>query len=290
MKKEEFFIPKEEDVNKILERVKTKVAENKTDEVLKKILNLIDLTSLNGKDSEEDIIKMAEKVNDFKSKFPNYDNVAAICVYPSLVETVKKTLTDDNVKIAAVGGGFPASQTFLSIKVAECELCVSKGADEIDFVIPLGKFFSENFLEMKKEILIIKSTIENKHLKVILETGELKTIGNIAIASHYAIRSGADFIKTSTGKSDISATPEAVITMCLIIKDVFENTDSKSAYKIGIKPSGGIKTADDAILYYLIVKEILGEEWLNNKLFRFGASTLANNILSDLEKTNITYF
>ena len=279
-------VPEELEIKELLDSVKLKVAETKTDEVLKQILNFIDLTSLNGKDTENEIIEMTEKVNNFKTKFPKYNNVAAICVYPALVETVKQTLTDKDVSIAAVGAGFPASQTFLSVKLTECEICVAKGADEVDVVIPIGKFLSENYFEIVKESILIKQVIGEKHLKVILETGDLKSIKNIGIASYFAIQGGADFIKTSTGKSEISATPEAVATMCYAIKEEF----NKSGKKIGIKPSGGIRTSDEAVLYYLIVKEILGEEWLNNKLFRFGASSLANNILSDLEKTSVKYF
>ncbi|MDR2836642.1 MAG: deoxyribose-phosphate aldolase [Bacteroidales bacterium] len=269
-----------------IEDLKNQISSNKNSEILQTILNLIDLTSLSGDDTIENIKSMTEKVNNFNDKFPKYKNVAAICVYPALVETVKKNITVNNINIAAVGAGFPASQTFLSIKLAECKLCINKGADEIDIVISIGRFLSENYDFIAKEVALIKQVIGDKHLKVILETGNLKTLKNIKIASILAIESGADFIKTSTGKTDISATPEAVYVMCQTIKEYFE----KTGIKIGIKPSGGIRTADEAILYFLIVKNVLGKDWLNNKLFRFGASSLANNILSELENTPIKYF
>ena len=261
-----------------VENLKKQVSNNKNKETLINILNLIDLTTLSVNDTIEKVKLMVEKVNNFNKNFPNYKNVAAICVYPSLISTVKKNLVINNVSIASVGAGFPASQTFLSIKAAECELAVNKGADEVDIVISVGDFLSKRFEKVAYEIGLVKNSIDNAKLKVILETGELLNLENIYIASILSMESGGDFIKTSTGKTDISATPEAVFVMCYAIKEYYEKTGKK----IGIKPSGGIKTSEDAILYYLIVKEILGEDWLNNKLFRFGASSLANNILSNL--------
>ncbi len=255
-------------------------------DILIDILNLIDLTSLEGTDTNSKIIEMTEKVNNFNNVFPNYKNVAAICVYPAMVETVKKALTAKNINIAAVGAGFPASQTFLSVKLAECDLCVVKGASEVDIVISIGKFLSQNYDFVAKEIAMLKNVIGDKHLKVILETGELKTLENIKTASILAMESGADFIKTSTGKTATSASLEAVYIMCESIKEYYEKTGKK----IGIKPSGGIRKAEEAIMYYRVVESILGKEWLNNKLFRFGASSLANNILSNIENKEIKYF
>lgn len=255
-------------------------------DILIDILNLIDLTSLEGTDTNSKIIEMTEKVNNFNNVFPNYKNVAAICVYPAMVETVKKALTAKNINIAAVGAGFPASQTFLSVKLAECDLCVVKGASEVDIVISIGKFLSQNYDFVAKEIALLKNVIGDKHLKVILETGELKTLENIKTASILAMESGADFIKTSTGKTPTSASLEAVYIMCESIKEYYEKTGKK----IGIKPSGGIRKAEEAIMYYRVVESILGKEWLNNKLFRFGASSLANNILSNIENKEIKYF
>ena len=264
----------------IIESFKNQVPEFKTIEVLKKIFNCIDLTSLNTNDTSQKISQMVEKVNQFNSNFPDFNNVAAICVYPSFVSLVRENLKDNKVSLAAVGACFPSSQTFLSVKVAECELIKEKGADEIDIVLSVGKFFDKEFDKVSAEINIIKKTIGEVHLKVILETGDLITPENIYLASIISMESGADFIKTSTGKTTVSATPEAVYSMCLAIKAHF----NKTGKKIGVKPSGGIVTSEDAILYYLIVKNVLGEEWLNNKLFRLGASRLANNILTDVSK------
>ncbi len=272
--------PKENIVKLKIEEIKSKIIENKTKQNLIEILNLIDLTSLNATDTQTKIKSMTEKVSGFSKEFPKYKNVAAICVYPALIPIVKANLLDDKVKIAAVGAGFPASQTFLSIKVAESDLTINKGANEIDIVISLGYFFENKFKELQDEIKLIKTAIKENDLKVILETGELKSIENIYLASMLAMEAGADFIKTSTGKSSISATPEAVYTMCSAIKSFYLNTGKK----VGIKPSGGMTNSEDALLYYLIVNEVLGEEWLNNKLFRLGASKLANNLLIDIQK------
>lgn len=272
--------PKENIVKLKIEEIKSKIIENKTKQNLIEILNLIDLTSLNATDTQTKIKSMTEKVSGFSKEFPKYKNVAAICVYPALIPIVKANLLDDKVKIAAVGAGFPASQTFLSIKVAESDLTINKGANEIDIVISLGYFFENKFKELQDEIKLIKTAIKENDLKVILETGELKSIQNIYLASMLAMEAGADFIKTSTGKSSISATPEAVYTMCSAIKSFYLNTGKK----VGIKPSGGMANSEDALLYYLIVNEVLGEEWLNNKLFRLGASKLANNLLIDIQK------
>jgi deoxyribose-phosphate aldolase len=270
--------PSEKLVNTKVAEVKSKVQDYKRKDILIDILNLIDLTSLNGTDTIGKIKSMTEKVNNFSKEFPKYKNVAAICVYPALVPVVKENLTDKSVKIAAVGAGFPASQTFLSVKAAECDLTVQKGADEIDIVLSLGSFLEKDLEKTAYEVKIIKSAIKEAHLKVILETGELKTIENIFLASLLSMEAGADFIKTSTGKTSISATPEAVYTMCSAIKTYY----LKTGRKVGIKPSGGMTVAEDALLYYLIVNEVLGEEWLNNKLFRIGASRLANNLLKDI--------
>ena len=267
-------------INSELAKLKDETSSLKNKEVLLKLLNCIDLTSLNSNDTISKIKSMTEKVNDFKQNFPKYNNVAAICIYPSLVETVKTNLSDKNINIAAVGASFPSSQTFIAVKAAECELTVHKGADEIDIVISIGSFLEKDYAKVAAEIQIIKETIGDAHLKVILETGDLLNTNNIHLASIIAMESGADFIKTSTGKSPISATPEAVYTMCSAIKDYYVKTGKK----IGIKPSGGMAVSEDAIIYYQIVKKVLGNEWLNNKLFRLGASRLANSILTDLNK------
>lgn len=260
-------------------------AENDTPAVYKQCLNQIDLTSLNGSDTHAGIESMTRKVNEFKQHFPHLPNVAAMCVYPALVPVVKETLTE-NVGIAAVAGGFPASQTFLEIKVAETAMTVLEGATEIDVVISIGKFLEGRYEEVYDELSEIKASCRDAHLKVILETGELKTAENIMKASLVAMSAGADFIKTSTGKTSVSATPEATYVMCQAIKQWSE----KNGQKVGYKPAGGISTTEDAVKHYTLVKEILGTEWLNNKLFRFGASRLANNLLSSIEGKEVKYF
>lgn len=252
--------------------------ENNTLEVKKLLFNCIDLTTLKCTDSEESVMKFTQKVNEFDDLHPDLKNVAAICVYPNMAEIVSTTLEVGNVKVACVSGGFPSSQTFLEVKVAETALALHSGADEIDIVIPVGKFLAGDYEGMCDEIEEIKAICKEKHLKVILETGELKTAENIMKASVLAMYSGADFIKTSTGKEKISATPEAAYVMCQAIKEYYQLTGRK----IGFKPAGGINTVEDAITYYTIVKEILGEEWLSNDYFRLGTSRLANLLLGSI--------
>lgn len=259
--------------------------ENNTTEVYKRCFNSIDLTSLKETDTEEEIRSMVEKVNNFEENFPDIPNVGAICVFPSMVSTVKATLTEP-VGIAAVSAGFPASQTFIEVKVAETAMCVMEGATEIDVVISVGKFLAGKYDEVFEELTEIKSACRDAHLKVILETGALKTAANIKKASVLAMAAGADFIKTSTGKIPVAATPEATFIMCTAIKDWNEKTGGK----VGYKPAGGIATAEDAVKHYTLVKEILGDEWLNNKLFRFGASSLANKLLSSIRQEEVKYF
>ena len=259
--------------------------ENNTTEVYKRCFNSIDLTSLKETDTEEEIRSMVEKVNNFEENFPDIPNVGAICVFPSMVSTVKATLTEP-VGIAAVSAGFPASQTFIEVKVAETAMCVMEGATEIDVVISVGKFLAGKYDEVFEELTEIKSACRDAHLKVILETGALKTAANIKKASVLAMAAGADFIKTSTGKIPVAATPEATYIMCTAIRDWNEKTGAK----VGYKPAGGIATAEDAVKHYTLVKEILGDEWLNNKLFRFGASSLANKLLSSIRQEEVKYF
>lgn len=266
--------------------IEKKVPENNTEEVKKLLFNCIDLTSLNTTDNDQNILKFTEKVNQFDNEFPDLKNVAAICVYPNFAETVKNTLDVEGVNIACVSAGFPSSQTFFEIKIAETAMAIMEGADEIDIVISVGSFLNEDYQMVCEEIQELKDTCKERHLKVILETGALKTASNIKKASILAMYSGADFIKTSTGKQQPAATPEAAYVMCEAIKEYYELT----GIKIGFKPAGGINTVNDALIYYTIVKEILGEEWLNNKLFRLGTSRLANLLLSDIKGEEIKFF
>lgn len=261
-------------------------AENDNPAVYKQCLSQIDLTSLNGSDTAAHIEAMTRRVNEFKQHFPHLPNVAALCVYPALVPVVKDTLTEPHVGIAAVTGGFPASQTFLEVKVAETAMTVLEGATEIDVVISVGKFLEGRYEEVCDELSEIKASCRDAHLKVILETGELHTASNIKKAALLAMASGADFIKTSTGKTSVSATPEATYVMCQAISQWNE----KNQAKVGFKPAGGISTTEDAVKHYTIVKEILGKEWLDNRLFRFGASRLANNLLTSIEGKEVKYF
>ncbi len=247
---------------------------NFTPEILKKIHGFIDLTSLTSLDSKETIWKMVDSVNDFEGSRPDVPNVAAICVYPLFVETVKQALTAQDVKIAAVAGGFPASQTFSEIKVAETAMCVMEGADEIDTVINVGYFLEEDYENLCDELAEIKDSCRESTFKVILETGALATTENIRKASILALYSGADFIKTSTGKGYPGASLEAVYVMCQVVRQYNELTGKK----VGIKVAGGIRTAEQAVNYYTIVKEVLGEEWLVKDLFRIGASSLVGDI------------
>jgi deoxyribose-phosphate aldolase len=258
---------------------------NNTKEVYKQCLNQIDLTSLNGTDTHAEIIAMVEKVNNFKTVFPHLPNVGAICVYPALVPVVKEHLTE-NIGIAAVAAGFPASQTFIEIKVAETAMAVMEGATEIDVVISIGKFFEKKYQEVYEELSEIKAACRDAHLKVIIESGALQSASNIKKASVLSMASGADFIKTSTGKIPVAATLEATYVMSQAIKEWHEKTGVKVAYK----PAGGIVTTEDAVKHYTIVKSILGEEWLNNTMFRFGASRLANNLLTSIEGKEVKYF
>ena len=259
--------------------------ENNNIEVYKQCLNQIDLTTLNGDDTTAKVEKMVENVNNFKSNFNQIPNVAALCVYPAMVPIVKENLKE-NIGIAAVSAGFPASQTFLEVKIAETALTVAAGATEIDIVISIGKFLEGNYQEVFDEIEEIKAACHGAHLKVILETGALITAENIKKASVLAMEAGADFIKTSTGKISVSATLEATYVMCEAIKEWHE----KTGRMVGYKPAGGISTTKEAVEHYSIVKSVLGEKWLNNKYFRFGASRLANNLLTSICGEEVKYF
>lgn len=254
--------------------------ENFTPDVLKLLHGCIDLTSLTSLDTKESIWKLAEKVNDFEGTRPDVPNVAAICTYPIFVETVKQALTAQDVKIASVAAGFPSSQTFVEVKIAETAMAVMSGADEIDVVLNLGYFMEDNFDEIAEELQEIKESCREARLKVILETGALATPENIRRAAILALYSGADFIKTSTGKGYPGATPEAVYTMCQVLKTYH----SIAGRKAGLKVSGGVRTAEEAVTYYTIVKEVLGNDWLNKDLFRIGASSLVEDIEKRLGK------
>jgi deoxyribose-phosphate aldolase len=272
--KEYRFDLSDEDVSKKTAVFIEKFKDNFTPEVLKFLYGCIDLTSLNTEDSKETIWKFVQQVNDFDDSALGLKNVAAVCVYPNFVGVVKDALTVD-VQIASVAAGFPSSQTFMEVKIAEVALAVADGADEIDIVLNAGAFLEENYEELCNEIEEIKDACREAKLKIILETGLLKTAENIKKAAVLAMYSGADFLKTSTGKGYPGASPEAVYVLCQAIKEYYRLHNKK----IGLKVSGGVRTAEDAVKYYTIVKEILGNEWLVSDLFRIGASSLSGNIL-----------
>ena len=271
---------------RVAELIETKAAGNNTEEVKKFLFNCIDLTTLSSSDSDESVMHFTEKVNQFDDEFPDLKNVAAICVYPNFAPIVKDTLEVDGVNIACVSGGFPSSQTFIEVKIAETAMAISQGANEIDIVISVGKFLSGAYEEMCDEIEELKAVCKDNHLKVILETGALKSASNIKKASILAMYSGVDFIKTSTGKQQPAATPEAAYVMCEAIKEYYQ----KTGRKVGFKPAGGINTVNDAVVYYTIVKEVLGEEWLSNEWFRLGTSRLANLLLSEIKGEELKFF
>ena len=260
--------------------------ENNNIEVYKKCFNAIDLTSLNTTDTEQSIATMVEKVNKFEEEYPELPNVAAICTYPNFAMTVSGALEVSGVDVAVVAGSFPSSQTFVEVKTAETALAVADGANEIDIVLNLGLFYTENYEELADEISEIKHAARGARLKVILETGALKTAADIKKASILAMYSGADFIKTSTGKVYPGATLEAAYVMCQCIKEYHEKTGTM----IGFKVSGGVSSTEDAVKYYTLVKEILGEQWLNNNYFRIGTSRAANYILSSIIGKETKFF
>jgi len=250
-----------------------------TPEVLKLLYSCIDLTTLMGGDTDESVTKMVAGVNDFETNHPDIPNVAAICVYPALVPTVKATLTCPDVRIASVAAGFPASQTFPEIKVAEVSMAVAEGANEVDVVLNLNRFLSEDYDGVCTEIEELKDAARGAHLKVIIESGLLADPRQIQIASILSLYSGADFIKTSTGKEYPGASLEAVYVMCQTLRKYYELHGERR----GFKASGGVRTPEDVVKYYCIVKEILGEEWLTPELFRLGASSLGKNLLKAIE-------
>ncbi len=269
---------KDEEVKAKVEQIEDNWKSDYTSPVMKFLYSCIDLTSLNTEDSKQSIWEFVQGVNDFEGSHSDMDNVAAICVYPNFVETVKEALTAD-VKIASVAGGFPSSQTFIEIKTAEVALAVNDGADEIDIVFNCGLFFDDSIQELCEEIQELKMSCRDAHLKVILETGLLKTAANIKKASVLSMYSGADFLKTSTGKGYPGASLEAAYVMCEAIKE-YNKLHNR---KIGLKVSGGIRTAEEAVQYYTLVKEMLGEEWLSPEYFRIGASSLAGNLLKEIK-------
>lgn len=278
------------DDNEVREAVKKiiaeKVHENDNLDVKKFLMGSIELTTLKTTDSEESVLAFTERVNQFDEAYGDLPHVATICVYPCFAKVVSETLEIDGVEIACVSGSFPSSQALIEVKVAETALAIKDGATEIDIVMPVGKFLSGDYEGVADDISELKEVCGEHAMKVILETGCLKTASNIKKASIIAMYAGADYIKTSTGKLEPAATPEAAYVMCQAIKEYYEET----GIQIGFKPAGGINSVMDALIYYTIVKEVLGEKWLTNKWFRLGTSRLANMLLSEIEGQEVKFF
>ena len=278
----------DEEVKAAVKKIITeKVHENDTTEVKKFLMGSVELTTLKTTDSDESVLPFTEKVNQFDEAYPTLPHVATICVYPRFAKIVSETLEVDGVEIACVSGSFPSSQSLIEVKTIETQLAVKDGATEIDIVMPVGSFLAGDFETVCDEIQQQKEACgEEVPMKVILETGCLKTAKNIKIASILSMYAGADYIKTSTGKLEPAATPEAAYVMCNAIKE----WNNRTGEKVNFKPAGGVSTTDEAVQYYTIVKEILGSQWLNNQSFRFGASRLANNLLTSIQGTETKYF
>lgn len=271
------------EVDRILEK---NIKENMNADVYKFLFNCIDLTTLRTTDSPRSVADFTERVNAFDEEHPEMKNVAAICVYPNFAQVVRAVLEVSSVDIACVAGGFPSSQTFPEVKVAEVALAVEGGADEIDIVLNVGDFLDGDYESVCDEISEIKHSCRDARLKVILESGALKTAEKIRDAAILSMYSGADFIKTSTGKEYPGADLQAAYVMCCCIKEYFE----KTGRMVGFKPAGGVRTPEDAVSYYCIVREVLGEKWLTNEFFRIGASGLANNLLTAINGTETKFF
>lgn len=266
--------------------ISEKVPENDNNEVKKFLLGSVELTSLRTTDTEEEILAMVEKVNKFASEYPNLPHVGAVCAYPCFTKLIADSLEVDGVDITNVTGCFPSSQALLEVKTIETALAVKDGATQIDIVLPVGKFLSGDYEDVCDTISELKQTCGDIPIKVILETGDLKNAKNIKTAALLSMFAGANYIKTSTGKEKISATPESVYVMCLAIKEFYE----KTGIQVGLKPAGGINTVMDAVIFYTIYKEILGEKWLDNYWFRLGTSRLTNLLLSEIEGKEINFF
>ena len=271
---------------KVAEIIEKKVPENDTQEVKKFLMGSVELTTLKTTDSEESVLKFTERVNDFENEYPDLPHVATICVYPCFASIVSQSLEVEGVEVACVSGSFPSSQACIEVKTVETALAVRDGATEIDIVMSVGKFLSGDYETLCDEISELKAVCGEKKMKVILETGLLGSAENIKKASILAMYAGADYIKTSTGKEKPAATPEAAYVMCQAIKEYYD----KTGIQIGFKPAGGLNTVHDALVYYTIVKEVLGEKWLTNQYFRLGTSRLANLLLSEVVGEEVKFF
>lgn len=288
------YTPDKDKIGGNLERIAANLESVKSEKVLKDCFSMMDLTTLKTNDTPASVAKLVGKVNDFAEEYPSYPLPASVCVYPNFAEVVKDTRKSDDLHVTVVAACFPSSQSFLAVKVKECELAVENGADEVDIVLALNSFLAGDYEKASEEIRSVREAIDKVaaaqnrevHLKVILETGLLPSVEMIATASFLAMEAGADFIKTSTGKVEVNATPVAAYVMCECIAKYHE----KTGRKVGFKPAGGMSTAADALCYYSIVATVLGKEWLNKDLFRFGVSRMANHLLSEIEHKTVNFF
>lgn len=288
------YIPDKDAIDRSLQTISASLESLSSNEVLMQCFSMMDLTSLSNKDTDTSITKLLEKVNVFRKEYPQYPLPASVCVYSNFAHIVKKLRHTPELHVTCVSACFPTSQSFLEVKLKECEMAVLGGADEIDIVLALNSFLDGKFDKAREEISEVRRVIDEAAayqnrkvvLKVILETGLLVTPELIAEASFLAMEEGADFIKTSTGKVEVNATPMAAYVMCECIKAFYQ----KTGRKVGFKPAGGISSAMDAVCYYSIVSTILGKEWLNKNLLRFGVSRLANNLVSAIEQKTVSIF
>ncbi|MBQ2069064.1 MAG: deoxyribose-phosphate aldolase [Bacteroidales bacterium] len=288
------YTPDKEAIDRSLQTISASLESLSSNEVLMQCFSMMDLTSLSNKDTDTSITKLLEKVNVFRKEYPQYPLPASVCVYSNFAHIVKKLRPTPELHVTCVSACFPTSQSFLEVKLKECEMAVLGGADEIDIVLALNSFLDGKFDKAREEISEVRRVIDEAAayqnrkvvLKVILETGLLVTPELIAEASFLAMEEGADFIKTSTGKVEVNATPMAAYIMCECIKAFYQ----KTGRKVGFKPAGGISSAMDAVCYYSIVSTILGKEWLNKNLLRFGVSRLANNLVSAIEQKTVSIF
>ena len=287
------YTPSSEAIGRSLEILAANLDKIASEQVYKDCFSMMDLTTLKTDDTPASVAKLVGKVNSFRQDYPQWPLPASVCVYPNFASVVDKERACD-FNITVVSACFPSSQSFLEVKVRECEIAVEQGADEVDIVLALNAFLAGDYETAAEEIRQIRSCIDavaekqgrKVHLKVILETGLLRTPEKIAIASFLAMEAGADFIKTSTGKVDVNATPTAAYVMCECIAKYYAATGKK----IGFKPAGGISSAADALCYYSIVSAVLGKEWLNKELFRFGVSRVANSLISAVDQATVNYF
>lgn len=288
------YAPSEEAIRRFLDSIAANMDAMSSPSMLKDCFSFMDLTTLHTNDTEESVTSLVAKVNSLRSEYPDYPLPASICVFPNFAATVKGALMDATVHVTTVSSCFPSAQSFLEVKVRECELAVLGGADEIDIVLALNSFLAGDYEKSKNEIVAMKEAIDAQAerlgrkvvLKVILETGLLRTAENIAGASFLAMEAGADFIKTSTGKVDVNATPMAAAVMCECIKAFYK----KTGRRVGFKAAGGISSAKDALCYYFIVANVLGKDWLCKDLFRLGVSRLGNSLMSAIEQRTINFF